>query len=432
MFKTKIAPEGFVVKATYAKNPEPLNLVVGVDAGSTQTRVALADAKDIALLSNDSRRNLALDFLTDCVYTIPSTYAVVPDNREILPTSERLHDNYDSSIIAVSCGAVKPIVESSRVVRGRKLTDCPGLVSRYMDSSTNKMDNQVFYINVLDGIGYAILQKYSGSIPEAVNISMVLSVRPKERNQVCRKLMDDNFLGEYLFRWCGLTIRMNIVSTDYTTEPEAQITGTQDITYLKADIIGDSASVNLYEKLDEGGTSYIHIEGGGSSIGVEVVSNGDLMSACSATFPLGGNYLSVVLRERIRDEKGYNVSETAVASAVTTCMLKNGRDQVDVSKLVAECKTDVAMEIFENMRHNSLDLARNLTIRDIDFITLGGRLFKPDDCGNSIAHFFKQYVEQLSPHTEVIVLEDNYIPQGNLLIGISSGDFSIEEDSGEN
>ena len=409
---------GVIINPTTKEYGKYLDLIVGIDAGSTQTRVCLVDANDAEMLMSETPVLEMYTFLERKVYIIPSTYAVVGDEREIKPCSDNLEDNYDSRIIRVRSRAVKPLLGSERIVRGQKTKDSAGLVSRYLDSSSNKMDNTIFYTNVLDGIGYAILQKYNGKIPTNVRIHLVLSVRPKELNTICQSKMNDNLMGEFIFRWKDVSIRMEIADATYTTEPEAQITGTSAIMDMAAEMCNDDAAAHLSEKFAES-DSYIHIEGGGSSIGVEVVKNGNIVDACSSTFQLGGNYLTRVIMDRLRDTKGRVVSEESVRNAIQTCLLKNGKEREDISAVVSSCKNTVAYDILERLRHEVIDVTSDLSLMDMDFVTLGGRLFSTDDSGASIGLYFEEYLHQLSPNTEVIILRDNFIPQGNVIIGLN-------------
>lgn len=417
---------GVVINPIQSKNKTPLEIVVGVDAGSTQTRVCLADAHDAKLLMAETPDRDTYEHLKNDVYVIPSTFAIVGDEREIKPNSDNIEDNYDSHVILLRNGAVNPLIGSERIVRGQKISDTSGLVARYLDSSTNKMDNSIFYLNVLDGIGYALLEKYSGHIPTDVVVHLVLSVRPKELNSHCTTKMDANLKGDFVFRWKDLTINITIRSTVYTTEPEAQIGGTTAIMDVAASL-GDAQAKELSDKFLES-DSYIHIEGGGSSIGVEVVKNGNLVDACSSTFQLGGNYLTRVIIDRLREVKGRPVSEESVRAAIKTCLLKNGREREDISTVVASCKNQVGLDILEKLRHEVIDITHDLSLRDMDFVTLGGRLFQTDDAGASIGHYFAEYLKQISPNTEVIVLDANYIPQGNLIIGLNEWDLNDQID----
>lgn len=410
---------GILIEETSRAGNTPLEIVVGVDAGSTQTRVCIADNDDARLLLSEEVTAQMYEALRSRVYIIPSTFAVVGDEREIQANSANLEDNYDSHVILVKNGAVKPLVGSDRIIRGQKLLDASGLAARYLDSSTNKMDNSIFYINVLDGIGYALLQKYSGNIPAQVKIHLVISVRPKELNSVCQRQMNENFLGDFIFRWSNTSIQLHIADAQYTTEPEAQIMGTAAIMDMAAVITKDVVAQELSEKFSTS-DSYIHVEGGGSSIGVEVIKNGNIIDSCSATFQLGGNYLVRVVIDRLRETKGRTVSEESVREAIKTCLLRNGREREDISEVIAFCKNQVGLDIFERLRHEVIDVTPDLSLRDMDFITLGGRLFNDDENGQNIGNYFAEYLAQISPNTDVIILKDNYIPQGNLVIGLNS------------
>lgn len=395
-----------------------VDVVAGIDAGSTETRVCLCDPYEAKQLLGSLPSKESWEKLKHRVYTIPSTFAIVTDEREILSTSDNLEDNYDSRIIRVRSKASKPMIRSERVIRGQKMKDTAGLVSRYLDSSTNKMDNLIFYLNVLDGIGYAILQQYNGRIPEEVGIHLVLSVRPKELNSICQNKMDENFIGEYVFRWKDISIRLVILDTIYTTEPEAQISGTRVVMDVESELYHSDYATELAKKLNEC-QSYMHIEGGGSSVGVEVVKNGRLRNSCSSTFQLGGNYLTRVVIEGIRENKGRVVTEESAAEAVQTCLLRNGREREDITDIVSGVKRQVGDDILECIRHNVIDINPDLSLMDLDFITLGGRLFREDERGQSIATYFSESLEAVSPNTDVIVLADNYIPLGNMIIGIN-------------
>lgn len=398
--------------------PNRVDLVAGIDAGSTQTRVALADAQDIPLLIDSSNPGRALAMLKT-TYIIPSTYATAGDNREILPASENLEDNYDSTIVAVRVGAERPMLTRHRVLRGRKMDDIKGVVARFMDSSTNKSDNYVFYTNIIDALGYAILQKYNGAVPREVTIQLFLSVRPKELSSICRNKMTDNLVGQFLFSWRDVSVSININNLEFSTEPEAQVFGTttvSDLHYANGD--GEKYKEQADNLADTG--TYIHIEGGGSSIGVEVIHNGQLVDSCSSTFQLGGNYMQQIFIDHMSDFMGRTVSTTAADEALRTTLLRDGRETLDVSEIVADVKNQVAMDIVERIRHNVIDTNHWLSIQDVMFVSLGGRLFLPDESGISIGEYLEGYIHQMSPNTEVIVLRENCIPQGNLVMAVNN------------
>ena len=400
-------------------------VAAGIDAGSTETRVCLADYRDTEVFGNPERHSEALERLLT-TYIIPSTYATIEDARELLPASGNLEDNYDSNVILLNSTSEQPMIGKSRVIRGRKMIDTTGAVYRYLDSSTNKSDNIIFYTNIIDVLGYAILQKYSGRIPKEVRVHLMLSVRPKELSSICRNKMNSNLIGTYMFIWGSVQIAIHISSLNFTTEPEAEITGTSTVCDMRVtngiDVVQNQ---ELAQKLNES-ESYIHIEGGGSSIGVEVLRNSEFIASCSSTFELGGNYLVQVFKDRIREQYGRAITDDSASRALISCLLRNGRSQIDVSEIVAECRNKVGQAILERLRHNVIDITPDLTLNDIEFISLGGRLFRPDECNNSIAYYFEQYVKQISPCTDVISLTENFIPQGNLVLAL--GDEKIVED----
>ena len=398
-----------------------INVIAGIDAGSTQTRVCIADTDDLKVFSGEDSASFeaALNLL-QTQYEIPSAYAEVTDAREIVPVSSNLEDNFDSNVILLSNTAEHPLMSKHRVLRGRKTQDSMGLVLNYLDSSTNKSDNTIFYINIIDSLGYAILQKYDGALPREVNVYLVVSVRPKEMISICKRRMKENLVGSFIFNWKTMSITINIKGLDFTTEPEAQIMGTTTVYDLKSAVDPSATQYQVMADKLSDATRSAHIEGGGSSVGVEVMQNGSIIDACSAAFPLGGNYMTQLFVDRYREENGRTVTKEAASKALITCRLRDGRNNIDVTDLVAQVKSHVGMDIFERFRHEVIDLDSNLTLLDLEFITLGGRLFLPDASGNTIGDYFGNYVHQISPNTDIYMLSDNYIPQGNMVVGLNS------------
>lgn len=421
MIGTNRIKKGSGIVITAGQNrPACENIVAGIDAGSTETRVCLASAADAALFADESRIQDALKVLGK-TYIIPSTYAMTNDNREILPASENLEDNYDSTIMSVRVGAAQPMITRHRVLRGRKMQGVSGLVSRYLDSSTNKSDNPIFYTNIIDALGYAILQKFNGAIPHEVKLQLFLSVRPMELGSKLREKMLNNLVGQFVFVWNDVNLKINIESVEFSTEPEAQIFGTTTIYDLQyaADPDGGEKFKAMADRMCDSRT-YIHIEGGGSSIGVEVVRDGELVEKCSSTFQLGGNYMCQVFVNRLREVFGRTTTLDAAADALQTTLLRDGRETLDVNSIVADCKNQVALDIIEQLRHGVIDTNNWLSMRDVEFVSLGGRLFRPDEQGNTISHYLEGYVHQMSPNTDVFVLSDNFIPQGNLVMAVNN------------
>ena len=373
---------------TFSVDPTQSNgmvvLAAGIDAGSTETRVALADYRDVEVFNNTSTADKAYERLSK-TYIIPSTFAVLNDARELLPVSPSLEDNYDSTIILVSNGAEKPMLSKNRILRGRKMQDTPGAVYRYLDSSTNKSDNVIFYTNVVDALGYSILSRYSGCIPKDVRVHLVLSVRPKELSTICRNKMTENLVGTYMFVWGDVKITINIASIDYTTEPEAQVFGLMTVNDLCTQ---SGIPLENKDKIAAlcNSDSFVHIEGGGSSIGVEVLRDGEILASCSSTFELGGNYMSQIFIDRIRETYGRTITRDSANQALITCMLRNGNSRIDVSDIVADVKNTMAQAMVERLRHSVIDISSEITLYDIQYISLSGRLFRPDEGGNTISY----------------------------------------------
>lgn len=428
----KVKRKQFEVIVAEQSNVENMKMVVGIDAGSTGTRVSIIDRKDFEDLSSETINAEAITNFSHS-YVIPSTFAVLEDERELLPKSEALADNYDSHLTLVKNNSKDPYITRVRVIRGQKIKDAAGAVPRFMDSGTPKTKNFVFYVNVIDSIGYAILRKYSGRIPKSIDVSLGVSVRPNELGTVYQKILIDNLKGIYTFLWGNVKFDINITSVFATTEPEAQIEGSTSLYDLLSIITEEKATetndeelikkANTYRELSDmllEPSSYIHIEGGGSSIGVEVVkanADGDMtvMSACSRAFNIGGNFLMRTAKDQIRDNLGRTASDESAENALKTGLLKNGRNMDDVIDIIKITKRKVAEAIFEKFTHEVIDVNADLVLSDIDFIAMAGQLFSEGECGISIVDYFADLIKTVSPNTTVIRLPENYIPQGNAL-----------------
>lgn len=404
-----------IITAVYGAN-ESITLFAGIDAGSTETRICLLNEQEVTTLSAEELTDDVATIMSK-VYTIPSQFSVLSDEREILPKSNSIEDNYDSHIILISNAAKASYIGRNRIIRGQKKNDTSGIVELFMDSSTPKSKNKVFYINILDGLGYAILQKCSGELPKNVNINLSVSVRPYELATIFKSEIIDNLKGSFTFTWKDIKINLNILNLFLSTEPEAQIQGS----CLMYDLLGN---LEYSSKLLEP-TNYIHIEGGGSSVGVEVVKLNDakvpvILDACSKMFPLGGNYLMRITRDLIRNERGLAISESNAYSALVTGTVKNGMGYEDITSIIHETKKKVADDIFEKFKHEVLDANNDISLLDFSFITMAGRLFSSGDCNISIVDYFAERIKELSANTEVIRLPFNYIPQGNIFFALKA------------
>lgn len=405
-------------------NIEHLKIVAGVDAGSTGTRVALIDMQDYERLGLEDVDYEAVELFA-ASSVIPSSFALLDDERELLPKSGALQYNYDSHINLVKCASAEPYIKRVRVIRGQKIKDAAGAVIRFMDSGTPKTKNIVFYINVLDALGYSILRKYSGNIPKSVDVALGISVRPNELGTVYQSILLNNLKGTYTFAWKDIKFDIFVSDVIATTEPEAQIEGSATMYSLMSDVFSNREpnKSQEYAKIADmlvEPSNYIHIEGGGSSVGVEVVKaneDGELMvmSACSRTFNIGGNFLMRTAKDQIRDTMGRTPSDASAEDAIKTALLKNGRNTDDVTPLIKATKQKVAEAIFEKFKHEVIDVNADIDLSDMDFIAMAGNLFSKGECNISIVDYFRKLVKQVSPNTLVLNLPENFIPQGNAL-----------------
>ena len=431
-----------------SQSNKKITLVAGIDAGSTETRVSLINASDYNTLLNPVSSEKTLHTIAE-TYIIPSTFAILEDNREILPKTSSLTDNYDSIINSIDIDANKPYIEKHRIVRGQKLRDAVGSVERFLDSNTPKTSNQIFYVNILDALGYSILQKYSGEIPDIVDIYLSVSVRPNELGETFKKELYDNLKGKFNFVWNSyknkkVNIELNIVFILLTTEPEAQIEGSSSMYDLIVDTLTDKEGtltkeeqVQLQEATYVSGilyqpVSHLHIEGGGSSVGTEYVHIDEqgspvLMNTCSRTFNVGGNFLMRTLKDKIRENKGRLVSDNTAYTALVTGYIKNGCQQDNVLSHVKEVKESLARIIFEKLMHEVIDVNSDIVLTEIGYISMSGRLFSKGENDVSVADYFSELIHKISPNTVVIRLPKNFIPQGNALRLLNTYDVFMEQ-----
>lgn len=373
-------------------------LLVGVDAGSTQTRVLLIDD-----LNNEPDTTL---------YTIPSVSSFVPNDVEIRPQGDLLYNIMDSVIVNLKA-LNETIFTKRRVVRGTKKTDFGGAENR-ISSSNQKIKSEVFYINIIDAIGYALCQKYKDAIPKNVELVVGVALPPDDRQSTTnRNAFKRQLLGQYSWTHTDSDVNINIdiAETTILTEPEA---------FIKA----------YYSTTDEEIPEYIlHINGGGRSIGVELLANGIPIEKTSKSLYYGGTQLLDNLGELIaKTEGGRAAKEQALRKAINTGFLTSGKTVKDVVDYIKTVKAEMADKIYTDVTKYVFDAQQEVAIEDIAEISVSGRLFESGEYDISIADFLGEKYKQVSPNTEFIRMEGNLIPLG-LAFSVCKDYYGFLEDS---
>lgn len=365
------------------------NIVVGVDGGSTQTRVAFMRLPDeLASLEE--------------VYVIPSALSILTDGGELKSKGELLYNNLESHIIDK---ALNPhnIFDKVRVIRGTKLMDYGQTVSR-INSSFQKVDTPAFYINFIDAIGYGIIMdcaKRGVTVAGTYNVSVACSLPPDDAKSKKNSTLFLNYIKN-LFLWIyeGQEIKINIVNCKITTEPEAA---------------GKCAFTLLEEEIPE---NALVIDGGGRSIGSEVLVNGEIFDKTSVAYLYGGTQLNQLLaQECISTFGGSSPSEDSLKEALKTGLLRKGRSSIDITELIKKCKDGLASTFYSDLVTRVFDSQRDVSLEDIETIVFSGRLFNSGEYDYSLKEKFLQLFKERNPEVEVITLEDSYlIPIGNAII----------------
>lgn len=365
------------------------DIVVGLDGGSTQTRVCFMR------LPNE------LSSLEE-VYVIPSPLSILTDGNELKSKGELLYNNLESNIMNKALSPYN-IFDKVRVIRGTKLTDYGQIVSR-INSSVQKVDTPAFYVNFIDAIGYGLVMDCharGAKLAGTYNVSIACSLPPDD---VKSKKNSETFLkyikNLFIWRYEGKEININIVNCKITTEPEAA---------------GKCAFTLLEEEIPE--KSFV-LDGGGRSIGSEILLNGEIFDKTSVAYRYGGTQLLQSLaQECISEFGGTAPSEEALKEALNTGLLRKGRSLQDISHLIMKCKDSLARTIYADVVTQVFDSQRDVALEDIETIVFSGRLFNSGDYDYSIKEKFLELFKQRNPEVEVITLEDSYlIPIGNAII----------------
>jgi hypothetical protein len=391
------------------KEGRKVRVIAGLDGGSTQFRVTILDFDQIG------------NFLEELsvVYAIPSASKTVPDNRAIAPKGDFIYDNLDSRIVNTSIDG-EVLFENVRLVRGIKATDVE-LKENRLKSTTQKSQDATFYYNLLDMMGIGTCQKYEGEIPTEVEVYLSVALPPDDLNETNLKGLRHNLQS---YKWLhipsGVHIDFSFKAIITRTEPEA--------------------AIKAYYAMGEEETpeSTLHIEGGGRSIGAEILNDGISLSTAQKTLKYGGKQLREELNRLYVDKYGGgDLGLGVLENALRTGRIKDGGSLISVMPLIEQVKRTFAYRIVDDLIDKVFDTQTEVGIRDLNTVSISGRLFgrtylspietevpieesEPDAYPNgiSIADYLAERFKELTPNTEFVHITGNQIPAGLVIEGI--------------
>lgn len=367
------------------------NVVAGLDGGSTQTRVSFM------------RRSDELQSLEN-VYVIPSAITEIKHAAEIKAKGTELYHRMESFITNQALAPYN-VFDKVRVVRGTKMIDAGQAISR-INSSVQKVNTPAFYINIIDAIAYGLVMDCAQRkmpLAETYQVSLTCSLPPDDVKGDKNK---ETFLKniQNSFQWnsleLGVQINIDIVNCHITTEPEAGVKcnyalSGEEIPYL-----------------------VLAVDGGGRSIGTEILRQGLTFPQGSIAYPYGGTQLADdVANKYFNMYGGSKPTEISIREALRTGYLRKGRSSIDIVELIDEAKRELAQRLFNDMITNVFDSQTIVTIEDIEVIIFSGRLFDEGEYGISMANYVADLIKTRNPECEVILNTDSYmIPVGNGII----------------
>jgi hypothetical protein len=372
--------------------------LIGVDGGSTQTRGVVLDLEDLSKFEESLEKSLGE------VFTIPSLSVTIPDDRNIQAKSDNLYDDLESQIVNLHSNE-EVIFRSARLVRGTKAFNSE-LNENRLGSSTQKTEDVTYYYNLLDLIGYSMLLKYRDKVPEVVKVYLACALPPDDINPVnIEKRLKPNLKT---YRWVhkssGVSIQIDFAGVEVMTEPEA---------FVKA----------FYAMSDQETPDYtLHLEGGGRSIGAEILVRGNSLDSARETLEFGGTQLLNLVNDLyVAKHGGRQLRRSQLENAIRTGYLRDGNSVVPIWDVITAAKKEIARQIVTEVRQKVFDQQRRVAVTDLNVVSVSGRLFDgtPVEKGSvSVADFLKEEFKALSPETQFVRIEGNYIPQGLLLRGL--------------
>lgn len=367
-------------------------IIVGIDGGSTQTRTAFMRKLDEANTGET----------LDEIYVVPSTMCEISNGESIRSKGETLYNKLESLITNTST-APGQVFDKTRVIRGVKLVDSRRTISR-INSSINKVNTPAFYLNLIDGIAYGIIQDSARrgiGLAETYHVSMFASLPPddvkssKSKAQFLRGIKNS-------FQWHSpdLNVTFNIVvdNCGISTEPGAAL----------------KYQMATGEDFDD--STVLGIDGGGRSIGVEVMEEGIIVDHLSTAFRYGGTQLIQDVSSLFVSEHGTEPTESALREALKTGKVSIGNATHDIVDMIQQAKKDLAQRIFNDIVTDVFDKG-SVKLEHLNKVIFTGRLFTKTSYGESLAEMIVALLLAGNPHIEVDYITGEYtIPSGNLVM----------------
>lgn len=373
-----------------------VEMFFGVDGGSTQTRISMLTA-DETELDSEELCNVALKYTI-----IPSAFSFVPDARHIDSKSEQVWDHMDTRV-KMKLDEDPANSLTGRIVRGG-CKEQANLPEVKLDSVNQKTQSGSFYLNILDGIGYAVMEKFGDKCPAVIKAFVGVALPPDDLNAKNMEVFRNNIIGRHLWSIAGKNLMIDIRHVSNITEPEAAIQGMLTLS-------------------DESVPEFVmHIEGGGRSTGVVVLKNGTTLNPTQKNFAYGGAQLLEKINEQyVVGHGGGNIRPRLWERAVVDGKLKQGNSYIDVSTEVLKAKQEIAKQIVDDIWKEVFSKQNEVTPQEINTITIGGRLFERGDLQNGAGDYLVNELKARLPYSDCTLLDRNYIPFGLLLNEVVQG-----------
>ena len=358
-------------------------IAAGIDGGSTHTRVNILTKNDI------NPYDLSI---------IPSK-CVLAGDEESVTVSEKLIDNMDSCIIDTT-GRVDAMFSKERVLRGRKMEDS-GLSPTALTTTKQKIKEKLFYVNIIDALGYAICMKYQDAIPEKVKVALAVALPPDDMaSQRNRDEFTSSITGSYI--WKGfeghISIEIDINEVIMDTEPHAFAWG------YWLNLLSQGQLKQLPKNV-------ICINTGGRSTGIDLIKNSHRVPTASDTFnECGKSFMKMVKSKIVEVQGGKAPSDAPILEAMNTGKLPRGNSSIDVTDYIRETAETFGEYYYKDIL--SICDAGDVELLDINEVIICGGLTRRGDYDISFTDTLGTLIKNDSEDTVVSVIEDNFIPFG--------------------
>jgi hypothetical protein len=374
----------------YVQVPDSVEEVdASIDGGSTGTRAILMKVGELAYY---------VDFL-DKEQAIPSNLFTISRMVELPePASDQLIDIMDSTITYIGQSVTPVVSMPTRILRAERMMAYNASETR-IDSSGTKITDPVFFYNLIDALGYSTVAKFSGAIPSKVRVNLSVSLPPKENTTTAIKIFQEN-LSKFVWSLNNTNVSINfeINIKVVLTEPEAECKAYYAINRKpRPEII-------------------LHINGGGRSIGTEILENG--VSVPTGRLPLlyGGTELLNNLATLCGPKTGGRILKRAsLEKAIRTGFLTIGEDSINVVEEIKEVKNLMANQIFGDIKNHMFTGQSRFSQTDISCISFSGGIFEPGDYNYSMGQRLVDLFKNICPKAKFELYSESLITQGLFL-----------------